>query len=344
MIVERLDVAPEELERRTGWAVTQNGACRAEVCVPLDTPFDLRQLAQRLGMALVHDGQHSLWALGPESGGHALASAELPDIVLPDRNGRDFALRSLRGTKVLMVTWASWCGCRSDLSGWRKLREELNPQGLEVVSVALDTEGGSAAGRWIDKAKTTHPALIDEEHLVAEQLGVVNVPSGIWIDEYGMIVRPPEPAFPWRPRQPSEQRLAELPALTAEQLREARKIRIEPEPCVAALRDWVRRGERSPHALSSHDVVARSQARDHRHSRAAACFELGQYLQRAGDPGCAVAWFREAHRLAPQNWTYKRQAWSLADPLQGPTDTYDSDWLTDVRTIGAENYYPPLDL
>jgi hypothetical protein len=57
-----------------------------------------------------------------------------------------------------------------------------------------------------------------------------------------------------------------------------------------------------------------------------------------------VKWFREAHRLQPENWTYKRQAWSLADPLQGPTDEYDSDWLTEVRKLGAENYYPAVEL
>ena len=39
-----------------------------------------------------------------------------------------------------------------------------------------------------------------------------------------------------------------------------------------------------------------------------------------------------------------RQAWSLADPLQDHTEEYDSDWLTDVRKIGAENYYPPVAL
>jgi Tetratricopeptide repeat len=80
------------------------------------------------------------------------------------------------------------------------------------------------------------------------------------------------------------------------------------------------------------------------HSRAAACFELAQHLQRAGHPEDAVQWFREAHRLAPENWTYKRQAWSLADPLQGPTDMYDSDWLTELQAVGAENYYAQLEL
>jgi hypothetical protein len=213
-----------------------------------------------------------------------------------------------------------------------------------VVSVALDTGGVEAAGPWIDRAKTTHPALIDEAHLLDELLGVVNVPSGIWVDEQGVIVRPPEPAFPWHPRQPSEELLAQLPAVAAEQLREAQKIRIDPDSYLAALRDWVALGPRSRYALPPDEVVARSQPRGEDEARAAAAFELGQHLQRAGHPHDAVRWFRQAHRLAPQNWTYKRQAWSLADPLQGPTEQYESDWLTDVRKLGAENYYPALDL
>jgi hypothetical protein len=108
VIVERLDTPPTELERRTGWTVKPEGACRGEVCVPLTEPFSVEDLARRLGMALVHDDRHGLWALGPESDRPALAGARLPDIVLPDRDGRDFALRSLRGTKVFMVAWASW--------------------------------------------------------------------------------------------------------------------------------------------------------------------------------------------------------------------------------------------
>jgi hypothetical protein len=108
MILTELDRPPEELERRTGWVIKPEGACRGAVCIPLPEPFDVRDLAQRLGMAVVHDQDHDLWGLGPESGGRALQTAELPDIVLPDREGRDFALRSLRGTKVFMVAWASW--------------------------------------------------------------------------------------------------------------------------------------------------------------------------------------------------------------------------------------------
>jgi hypothetical protein len=108
MILTRLDRPPAELESRTGWSIKPEGACRAGVCVPLGTPFDVRNLAERLRMALVYDEKHRLWALGPESSGHALQSAKLPEITLPDRNGVPLSLSSLRGTKVFMIAWASW--------------------------------------------------------------------------------------------------------------------------------------------------------------------------------------------------------------------------------------------
>jgi hypothetical protein len=159
-----------------------------------------------------------------------------------------------------------------------------------------------------------------------------------------MIVRPPEPAFPWRPRQPSEEFLAALPPLLVEQLKAAEDIPIEPEKYLAAMRDWVENGMDSPYALSPEEVVARSRPRSPAVSQAAASFELAQHLHREGHIDDAVAWFREAHRLQPENWTYKRQAWTFADPFQGPTDAYDSDWLSEFRKVGAENYYELAEL
>jgi hypothetical protein len=112
MILERLEVTPEELARRTGWQIRPEGACKADRCVPLPGEsgerLDVRMLAERLGMALVRDEPHGLWALGPESGVRALLSAEMPELELPDRHGKPFSLRSLRGTKVLLLAWASW--------------------------------------------------------------------------------------------------------------------------------------------------------------------------------------------------------------------------------------------
>src|SRR5262249_54373890 len=125
-------------------------------------------------------------------------------------------------------------------------------------------------------------------------------------------------------------------------LAEARKIRTDPGRYAAALRDWVEHGAGSRYALSPDEVIEQSQPRGADQATAAAHFELGQHLYRAGDEQAAVPPFRAAHRLQPDNWTYRRQAWRLADAEQGPTELYDSDWLSDVRKIGAENYYPPL--
>lgn len=225
---------------------------------------------------------------------------------------------------------------------WQALRAELYPKGLEVVTVALDVDP-EAARPFIEQANPEHPSLIDRAHLMDELFGVVNVPNGVWIDEEGIIVRPAEPAFPHSGKPPWQ---GQMPAGVSDYrravLQEAAKIRMEGDKYSAALRDWVDKGKASRYALTPTEVLERSGQRGRAEAEAAARFELGQHLWQTGREQLAVRHWREAHRLQPDNWTYKRQAWRLAHPEQGRTDIYDSDWLTDVRKLGAENYYPPL--
>jgi hypothetical protein len=116
MILTDLHVDPEAFAAGTGWVVKPEGVCRAEVCVPLpsdartdDDRLDVRVIADRLGMPLVHDEPHRFWALGPETRtGRVLTSVEAPPLELPDFDGNPFRLSSLRGQKVLLVAWASW--------------------------------------------------------------------------------------------------------------------------------------------------------------------------------------------------------------------------------------------
>jgi len=113
MILTSLELDPKEFERRTGWALKPEGACKGETCVPLpedtgDATLDARMISQRLGMPLVHDAETGVSCLGPEALGRALTTVRAPDLVLPDYQGNPFALRSLRGQKVLLVAWASW--------------------------------------------------------------------------------------------------------------------------------------------------------------------------------------------------------------------------------------------
>jgi hypothetical protein len=114
VILTSLDVDVAEFERRTGWQLKPQGACKAEMCVPLHQPveggrIDAHVLSERLGMPLIADERYGVWALGPDTmGGRALASADAPELELPDRSGAPFRLSSLRGLKVFLLAWASW--------------------------------------------------------------------------------------------------------------------------------------------------------------------------------------------------------------------------------------------
>ncbi len=123
-----------------------------------------------------------------------------------------------------------------------------------------------------------------------------------------------------------------------------------------AIRDWGREGTDSHFALAPAEVVRRSQPRDSGVSAAAAHFELANHLWRVGERQGAIQNFNESHRLQPDNWTYKRQAWSLVGQervggpagrfFQGPVEGEEEDWpfvsdfLSDVSLLGEGEYYP----
>jgi hypothetical protein len=227
---------------------------------------------------------------------------------------------------------------------WRQLRTELHPQGLEIVTVALDLEV-DAARSWIERSGAEHPQLVDTAHKLDELLGVVNVPSALWVDENGMIVRPPHTAaverYDFSKLKAPEGLPDDLDMHIRDMLEQVKRIpRFDADHYVDALRDWVERGAASEYALSPDEVVRRSAPRPPNVAEAAAEFELGQHLHHAGHVDDARAHFRAAHRLQPDNWTYKRNAWELVSPgIQGPTDFYDGDWLSDIKAAGPEHYY-----
>ena len=116
MIVTELRATEEDFAARTGWVAKPEGLCKGAMCVPLpagarsdDGSLDLSVVAERLGMPVVHDEAHGVWALGPATvSGRALDTAEVPELTLPDLEGRPFRLSSLRGQRVVVFAWASW--------------------------------------------------------------------------------------------------------------------------------------------------------------------------------------------------------------------------------------------
>ena len=216
-----------------------------------------------------------------------------------------------------------------------------------MVTVALDTDA-TKAYPWIDAAAPTHPSLIDAGHLTDELFGFVNVPMAVWIDETGTLVRPAESASIERSAMRDMDIPEGLPDRMNQMFVEVKKIKDIGEEYRAAIVDWVEHGADSAYALSPAEVVERSLSRSMDHARAAACFELGQHLWATEGNAAAVPWWREAHRLHRENWTYKRQAWTFvttpegateSDLMQGPNDVYDSNWLDDVIALGGGEAY-----
>jgi hypothetical protein len=221
-----------------------------------------------------------------------------------------------------------------------------------VVTVAIDIEPAHTY-KWIDAAapsspELAHTALIDTRHCTDELFGFINIPMAVWIDEAGTIVRPAEGASIERSPLRDMEIPEGLPERIERMLREVKKIPDNAADYRAAIEHWVEHGSESPFALSPEDVVERSQPRGEDEARAAACFELGEHLLRTVGHDAAVPWWREAHRLHPANWTYKRQAWTLAttppgaaenDLIQEAGDVYGTSWLDDVVKGGGGQAY-----
>ena len=175
----------------------------------------------------------------------------------------------------------------------------------------------------------------------------------VWIDEQGTIVRPAESAGIERSPLRDMEVPDGLPERIDRAFREVKKMPDTAEQYRAAIVDWVEHGAASSFVLSPEEVVSRSMPRGDDEARAAACFELGEYLRRTATTpvlgqAAAVPWWREAHRLYPSNWTYKRQAWTLVttpegatenDLMQGPNDVYEGNWLDDVIAGGGGEAY-----
>jgi hypothetical protein len=232
------------------------------------------------------------------------------------------------------------------------------------VTVSLELSDPSVSRPYIEAASPEHPSLLDPTHCMDSLFGVVNIPNVVWIDEDGVIVRPPEPGWPSTPEaRPRPERPADEAPRADTPERQARRRMMgvigsgqDRAAYPDAIRDWVANGADSRFRLSPEQVIEKSQPRPRSMSEGAAHFEIGNHLWRAGDRDLAISHFNQANNLQPDNWTYKRQAWSLVGSErvkgerarfnQGPLPDeeadwpFDSDFTTDVGNLEPGEYYP----
>lgn len=144
----------------------------------------------------------------------------------------------------------------------------------------------------------------------------MNVPTAVWIDEHGEVVRGAETAGA------SEAWRTHLDRDSGKLDDEGRaQLRAERERYVTAIRAWVREGR--------HEQREPLRPPTHEESLAAAHFRLAQHLN-------SPKHREEATRLVPSSWTYRRQAWAL-DPV---ADAAEQFWAA-VDALAPGAYYPP---
>jgi len=156
---------------------------------------------------------------------------------------------------------------------------------------------------------------------VSSAFQFVNVPTGVWIDEKGKVVRPGEPAW----------------TTSRTDTFGGKPLVIEGAEYVAALGDWVANGERSVYALDDEEFARRVKPRSSAEMEADASFALAVWFQQAGSRELAEKYFTRAQELNPDDWNYFRQDWSFTPSEAG------RKWLQKFQKLDAP-YYPPLEL
>ena len=111
-------VDPALLPDAIGWTLKHEGLCREDTCVPVrdrnalfaGDRVDLAAVAAALGRPVVVDAGAGLvaMALPGESRRGALSDLIAPSFDLPDLDGRMHRLEEWRGSKKLLVAFASW--------------------------------------------------------------------------------------------------------------------------------------------------------------------------------------------------------------------------------------------
>jgi hypothetical protein len=144
---------------------------------------------------------------------------------------------------------------------------------------------------------------------------------GIWIDERGRVVRPAEPA--WTSDQ--TMKIGEKSIVT------------EGAVYVAALGDWVEKGERSSYVLSDEEFARRMKPRTSAEMEADASFKLAVWFHDNGNGDLAAKYWRRAQELNPDDWNYHRQEWSFTPSEAG------KKWRDKFDKL-EQPYYPKLDM
>ncbi len=116
---------------------------------------------------------------------------EAKDFKTKDIDGNAVSLSALRGKKVILHFWASWCSdCRQELSAMRNIYRNSDKNKLKIIGISINSNIPELR-KFISQNEIEWQQVCDEKEWmspIAQQYAVRAVPTLVVIDEKGKIV------------------------------------------------------------------------------------------------------------------------------------------------------------
>jgi peroxiredoxin len=111
--------------------------------------------------------------------------AKAPDFELKTLSGDTVKLSDLKGKKVMLNFWATWCPpCKAEMPAMEEFHKEA---GDEVVILAVNIDPHLDVKAFVDENGITFPIPLDAEDKVNETYQVLSIPTTYFIDTKGNI-------------------------------------------------------------------------------------------------------------------------------------------------------------
>ena len=109
-----------------------------------------------------------------------------PDFALKSIEGEEVKLSSLKGEKVILNFWATWCGpCKDEMPAI----EKFHGNHTDVHVIAVNTDPDADVKGFADGLGLTFPIVLDEEDRTMKSYSVMGIPTTYFIDEKGIIAQ-----------------------------------------------------------------------------------------------------------------------------------------------------------
>ncbi|WP_227395019.1 TlpA family protein disulfide reductase [Jeotgalibacillus aurantiacus] len=128
-----------------------------------------------------------------ESTGALKEGQPVPDVQASTLDGDIIALKDLRGKKIILNFWATWCPpCMAEMPHMQDYYEGMaKEQNVEVLAVNLTSKdnGMDKVRSFVEDYELTFPILLDDTGLLGEEFQAYSIPTTYLIDEDGIIQR-----------------------------------------------------------------------------------------------------------------------------------------------------------